>query len=96
MKKFISNNLKSIAIAMFVVVMVICLLLTFASCNKQMFDTAYNFNYAYISFGDGTVKKIEIQSWTDFEDGDQIQITAKDGTTYLAHSLNCILVKEGR
>lgn len=96
MKKFISNNKKSIAITAAIIVMVVCLLLTFVGCNKQLIDTNQKFDYAYLSFGDGTVKKVEIKSWTDFEDGDQIQITAKDGTVYLAHSLNCILVKEGK
>lgn len=77
------------------VVLVVSLLLTLASCgNKQIFDTTYKFDYALVQFPDGTCEKIEIKTWTDYEDGEQIQITSKDGTTYLVNSVNCILVSE--
>ena len=72
----------------------ICLVVMLIGCNYQMVDIHYEFNYAYISYGDGTVKKVEIKSWRDYEDGDQIQVTGKDGTVYLVHSENCVLVKE--
>ena len=61
-----------------------------------MFDGVYTFDYAYISYGDGTVEKVEVASWRDYEDSDQIQITSTDGTVYLVHSENCVLVKEGK
>ena len=77
------------------VVLVVSLLLTLASCgNKQIFDTTYKFDYALVQFPDGTCEKIEIKAWTDYEDGEQIQIVATDGTTYLVNSVNCILVSE--
>ena len=77
------------------VVLVVSLLLTLASCgNKQIFDTTYKFDYALVQFPDGTCEKIEIKSWTDYEDGEQIQITSKDGKTYLVNSVNCVLVSE--
>lgn len=66
-----------------------------ASCNYQMADLNYDFDYAYIDIG-GTVKKVEIKSWRDYEDGEQIQITDKDGNIYLTSSFNCTLVKEGK
>ena len=71
-------------------------LLTLSGCNYQMADLNYDFDYAYITFGDGVVEKIEIKSWRDYEDGEQIQITATDGTIYLTSSFNCTLVKEGK
>ena len=37
---------------------------------------------------------VDVKSWTDFEDGDQIQIKAKDGTTYLVHSSNVTLIHD--
>ena len=37
---------------------------------------------------------INVKSWTDYQDGDQIQVTADDGTTYLVHSSNITLIKE--
>lgn len=66
-----------------------------SSCNYQMADLNYEFDYAYIEMGD-TVKKVEIKSWRDYEDGEQIQITDKDGNIYLTNSFNCTLVKEGK
>ena len=64
------------------------------SCNYDIIDTTYAFDYAYISYGDGTVEKVKIKSWRDYEDGEQIQITSTDGDVYLVSSYNCVLVKE--
>ena len=75
------------------IVLTLSVVLTLASCNKQIFDTTYAFDYALVQFPDGTCEKIEIQKWDDY-DGEQIQITSKDGTTYLVNSVNCILVSE--
>ena len=78
------------------IALIITALLVLASCgNKAVFDTEYTFDYALASFPDGRVEKIEIKTWTDFEDGDQIQIVAEDGSVYVFHSANCVLVKEG-
>lgn len=64
------------------------------SCgNMDMFDTNYTYDYAIVSFPDGSVQTIEIDQWTDYE-GEQIQIIAKDGTIYLVNSVNCILINE--
>jgi hypothetical protein len=77
------------------VIMVLALVLMFNSCgNKALFDTTYKFNYAIVEFPGGNVEKINIKNWTDYEDGEQIQITASDGTTYLVHAANCVLVAE--
>ena len=79
-----------------IAILFICIMIfTFVGCNYQMVDFNYNFDYAYINFGDGTVKKVEIDSWRDYEDGEQIQVTDTDGNVYLVSSFNCILVKEG-
>lgn len=75
---------------------IITALLALASCgNKAIFDTEYTFDYAMVSFPDGRTEKIEVDTWADYEDGDQIQIVAKDGSVYVFHSVNCVLVKEG-
>ena len=66
--------------------------LLFTGCgNKQLFDTTYSFNYAIIRLHDNSVIEGKVQSWRDFEDGDQLQIKI-DGTTYLVHSINCTLM----
>jgi hypothetical protein len=74
--------------------LILCAMFTMSGCNKSVFDTTYAFDYALVVFPDGSAEKIKIRSWTDFEDGDQIQITAEDGTTYLFHSENIVLVRE--
>lgn len=67
---------------------------TLSSCgNMQIIDTTYTFDYALVRFPDGDTKKIEIESWSDY-DGEQIQIRSTDGKTYLVNSVNCILVSE--
>ena len=35
----------------------------------------------------------KIQSWRDYEDGDQIQVTV-DGVTYLVHAADAVLMTE--
>ena len=63
------------------------------SCNKTIVDTTYTFDKAIISLGEEYIT-IKVKSWTDYQDGDQIQVTADDGTTYLVHSSNITLIKE--
>jgi hypothetical protein len=59
--------------------------------NKQMFDTTWSFDYACIAMPDGSSVDGKIESWTDFEDGDQVQIKI-DGVTYLTHIENVVLL----
>lgn len=66
-------------------------MVAFTSCNKDMFDTNYTFDEAIIETGEGVIT-VDIKQWTDYEDGDQIQITAKDGTVYLVHSSRVTLI----
>lgn len=61
--------------------------------NKQIFDTTYTFTRAIISLPDGTVINGKVESWKDYEDGDQIQVKI-DGVTYLVHSSNICLISE--
>ena len=86
---------KIIALILALVILAICMVV-FSSCgNKQLFDTNYTFNYAYISGlnEDGSVKRVPISSWKDY-DGEQLQIKATDGTVYIVSSYNCILAYE--
>lgn len=64
------------------------------ACNKNVFDFTYSYNYAYIKLQNGEVVEGPVSSWTDYEDGDQLQITI-NGTTYLVHASNCTLVYYG-
>lgn len=84
------NNMKlkrTVAIIL-VGVMISCFL---CSCNKQILDTTYRYNRAIIYLQDGTVVDGKVESWKDFEDGDQIQVKI-DGVTYLVHSSNITLI----
>lgn len=86
------DNARNAAIgAIFFIILFIYMLLS--GCNKQMIDTTYKFDRAIIYLPDGTVVDGKVQSWTDFEDGDQIQVKI-DGKTYLVHSSNVVLIDE--
>lgn len=76
-----------------VVVLATTMILGLTACgNKDMFDTNYTFDRAIIALPNGEVIEVEIDKWTDYEDGDQLQIIAKDGTVYLTSTLNCTLI----
>lgn len=65
---------------------------TFAGCNKQLVDTTFKYDRAVIMMPDGEIVDVGIKSWTDFEDGDQIQVKGDNGVTYLVHSSNIVMV----
>lgn len=67
---------------------------TLSSCgNYQIFDATYSFDKAIICLPNGEVIEGKVDSWMDFEDGDQIQVKI-DGVTYLVHSSDVALIKE--
>ena len=84
MKKWIAVILALAALlAMFVI----------TGCNKQMVDLTYSYERAIILLPNGEVVEGKVSSWTDFEDGDQIQVKI-DGKTYLVHSSNVVLISD--
>lgn len=62
-----------------------------SGCNYDLIDTQYKFNYAYINVSGQYHVEGKVESWTDYEDGDQLQVTI-DGVTYLTHASNVTLV----
>lgn len=68
--------------------------LVLAGCNQQIFDFNFKFTKAYCKWPDGSYRVIEVEKWTDYADGDQIQVIGKDGKVYLFHSANIVLVNE--
>ena len=72
---------------------VLATLLTFTACNKQMVDLTYSYERAILCLPNGEVIEGKVSSWTDFEDGDQIQVRI-DGKTYLVHSSNIVLISD--
>lgn len=70
--------------------------LSLAGCgNRQMIDLTYSYKYAIISLPNGEIVEGKVDSWKDFEDGDQLQITVDD-VTYLVHAADAVLMTEER
>ena len=80
---------KLIALLLAIIAVLSCLLL--AGCNKQMVDLTYSYEYAIIALPNGEVVEGKVSSWTDYEDGDQLQVKI-NGKTYLVHSSNVVLI----
>ena len=74
-------------------IFVLVTLLSLTACNKQMVDLTYSYERAILSLPNGEVIEGKVSSWTDFEDGDQIQVRI-DGKTYLVHSSNIVLISD--
>lgn len=86
------DNARNAAIgAIFFIILFVYMLLS--GCNKQVFDTTYKFDRAIIELRNGTIVEGKVQSWTDFEGSDQIQVKI-DGVTYLVHSSNIDLITD--
>lgn len=83
------KNKKNIGI-LITIIFLLTMLLT--GCNKQIIDLDYNYNKAICNIG-GEYKEIKLKSWKDYE-GEQLQITDKEGTTYLVSSINCTLIRD--
>lgn len=81
--------MKKIIFLLVALAMLICLL---CGCNMQVVDTVYSFDYAYILLPNGDVVEGKVQSWKDYEDGDQLQIKI-DGVIYLTDTTRAVLVK---
>ena len=80
-----------------VAVLLAIVMISLYARNKDMWDTNYTFDAAicYSDFdgdGVGEWKTFEINNWTDYSDGDSIQIKTKDGDVYLFHASNCTLI----
>lgn len=61
-----------------------------SSCNKAVFDVSYKFDKIHLI---SAKKCIEISSWQDYEDGEQIQVKIKDtGTVMLISSIEGVLI----
>ena len=75
--------------------LVLALVLMMCSCNKAIFDVHYKFDKAIVQRYDGE-QVIEISSWTDYEDGEQLQIVDTEGNVWLLSSYNTILLHEAK
>ena len=65
----------------------------FSGCNKKIVDTTYKYDRAIIELPGGTVVEGKVDNWTDYEDGDQIQVRI-EGKYYLVHSSDIVLIND--
>ena len=86
--------MKKVRLVLLGIIILVGMLLLTGCGNRDMLDTNYTFNRAIVILNDGTKLELEIKKWADYEDGEQIQIIAKDGKTYLVSSYNTILIKD--
>lgn len=76
------------------ILLVVAMMLMFLTgCNRQVIDTTFSYDNAILALPDGSVISGKIESWKDYDDGDQIQVKI-DGTTYLVHSVNIVLKQD--
>lgn len=61
--------------------------------NKTIWDITFSFERARINLLNGEFIEGAVQSWTDFEDGDSIQVRIDD-KVYLTHISNVVLISE--
>ncbi|MBQ7848994.1 MAG: hypothetical protein IJ343_04650 [Clostridia bacterium] len=74
------------------VLLLAALLILLCSCgNRALIDTHFTFTRAMVALPDGTFVEGPVDSWRDFDDGDQLQVTI-NGVTYLTHSSNVVLI----
>ena len=75
-------------------VLALGMVISMSGCgNRQMIDLTYNYKYAVISLPNGDIVEGAVESWRDYDDGDQLQVTV-DGATYLLHAANVALMTE--
>lgn len=75
------------------ILITLLLLAALCACNYNAIDLTYHFDRAILQLPDGEIVEGPVDSWRDYEDGDQIQVTIK-GVTYLAHSTDVVLISE--
>ena len=61
--------------------------------NKTIWDTTFSFERARVDLLNGEFIEGAVRSWTDFEDGDSVQVKIND-KVYLTHISNVILISE--
>lgn len=67
------------------------MVISLSACNKQIVDFTYSYERAIIELPNGEIVDGKVQSWTDYEDGDQLQVKI-DGKQYLVHSSDVVLI----
>lgn len=77
----------------FIIISMLIMIFTMTGCNKQVVDFTYKYDWAVLGLPNGNVIEGEVDSWRDYGDGDQIQVTI-DGVTYLTHATDIVLIDQ--
>lgn len=89
-----NRSLHTIVGIIIVIAVIVITILGFRTyTNRSLFDVTQSFEQAMIRMPDGEIVKGRVQSWMDYEDGDQIQVRISD-KTYLTHIANVVLISE--
>lgn len=65
--------------------------LTLTGCNKQLIDLNYSYKKVHLYETDTCY---DISSWTDYEEGEQLQVHIKGKGKILISSTSCFLVED--
>lgn len=85
-------KMKRIALALVLLVAMVVL----CGCNgfnMELIDTTWKFDRAVVNLTPDRVVEGVVQSWTDFDGSDMIQVRIDDAI-YLTHSSNVVLIAE--
>ena len=81
-------------LAILCIIALLCSMLC-ACGNVTLIDTHYTFTEAAIMRYDGE-QHVKIKGWRNYENSDMVQIIMEDGTVYLTHSSNVILISPAK
>lgn len=85
---------RRILIYILAAVIIFVILVTSVGCNYQIVDFNYKFTKVHMSFDGEHYQCYNIESWRDYEDGEQIQVDIDGYGTVLASSVNAILIQD--
>lgn len=63
-------------------------------CNKQIVDLDYKYTKIHTTFDGENYQCYKINSWTDYENGEQLQVDIDGYGKVLISSYNSILIKD--
>ena len=65
-----------------------------AGCNKDIWQTDYEFKKAIIKLPNGEIVQGEVEEWTSYRGKSMVKVKIKGGKQYLGHSNNIILYND--
>ncbi len=72
------------------IILSVFLAVSLSACNMQLVDTTYNYTYGYVELPNGECIEGPVDSWTDYDDSDQIQVKI-DSITYFTDTTRVVL-----